>query len=343
MPLFPANFVEDLKSHVDIVQVVQERVPLRKSGVTWKGLCPFHGEKTPSFHVNGEKGFFHCFGCGVGGDVIKFVELHDKVTFPEAVRQLAARAGLTVPEGGGFAAGRRIVARARGAAQGPRGGRRLVPRATRLAGRPGGAAPGRRSRHDRRDRRGARDGVRPGLGRAPAASNERRVRRAAAAEERAAGPAGRGAAPGSVQESPDDPDLPRQRVDHRVRRPRHAGRPAAEISQLPRNGYLRQGTNAVWIAPREAVDQPAEVRRPGRGLFRLGAGLAGGHHQRGGLVGHGADAGAGAAAAPVRRQGRPQLRPRRGGTGGGGALVGTAGHGRVSGERRHAAGGRRSR
>ena len=98
MPLFPANFVDDLKSHVDIVQIVQERVPLRKSGATWKGLCPFHGEKTPSFHVNGDKGFFHCFGCGVGGDVIKFVELNDKVSFPEAVRQLAARAGLTVPE-----------------------------------------------------------------------------------------------------------------------------------------------------------------------------------------------------------------------------------------------------
>ncbi len=98
MPLFPASFIDDLKSHLDIVQVVQERVPLRRSGVTWKGLCPFHGEKTPSFHVNGDKGFFHCFGCGVGGDVIKFVELHDKVTFPEAVRQLAARAGLPVPE-----------------------------------------------------------------------------------------------------------------------------------------------------------------------------------------------------------------------------------------------------
>jgi DNA primase len=98
MPLFPANFVEDLKSHVDIVQVVQERVPLKKAGVTWKGLCPFHGEKTPSFHVNGDKGFFHCFGCGVGGDVIKFVELYDKVGFPDAVRQLAARAGIQVPE-----------------------------------------------------------------------------------------------------------------------------------------------------------------------------------------------------------------------------------------------------
>jgi DNA primase len=98
MPLFPSTFIDDLKSHVDIVQVVQERVPLRKSGATWKGLCPFHGEKTPSFHVNGDKGFFHCFGCGVGGDVIKFVELHDKVGFQDAVRQLAARAGLAVPE-----------------------------------------------------------------------------------------------------------------------------------------------------------------------------------------------------------------------------------------------------
>jgi DNA primase len=98
MALFPPSFIDDLKSHADVVQVVQERVPLRRSGATWKGLCPFHGEKTPSFHVNGEKGFFHCFGCGVGGDVIKFVELFDKVSFPEAVRLLAARAGLPVPE-----------------------------------------------------------------------------------------------------------------------------------------------------------------------------------------------------------------------------------------------------
>src|SRR5438093_9069699 len=99
MALFPASFIDDLKSHADIVQVVQERgVQLRRSGTAWKGLCPFHGEKTPSFQVNGDKGFFHCFGCGVGGDAIKFVELFDKVTFPEAVRQLAGRAGLTVPE-----------------------------------------------------------------------------------------------------------------------------------------------------------------------------------------------------------------------------------------------------
>jgi DNA primase len=98
MALFPAAFIDDLKSHADIVQVVQERVPLRRSGTAWKGLCPFHGEKTPSFQVHGDRGFFYCFGCGVGGDVIKFIELFDKVTFPEAVRQLAGRFGLPVPE-----------------------------------------------------------------------------------------------------------------------------------------------------------------------------------------------------------------------------------------------------
>jgi DNA primase len=98
VPLFPASFIDDLKSHASIVQIVQERVPLRRAGVAWKGLCPFHGEKTPSFNVNEERRTFKCFGCGVGGDVIKFIELYDKITFPEAVRQLAGRVGLTVPE-----------------------------------------------------------------------------------------------------------------------------------------------------------------------------------------------------------------------------------------------------
>ena len=95
---FPQHFVEDLKAHADILQVVQDTVPLRKAGRTYKGLCPFHTEKTPSFHVNPEKGFFHCFGCGTGGDVVKFVELQDKLSFPEAVRHLAHRFGLQVPE-----------------------------------------------------------------------------------------------------------------------------------------------------------------------------------------------------------------------------------------------------
>jgi DNA primase len=97
VPLFPAHFLDELKSHAGIVQIIQERVPLKRSGASWKGLCPFHGEKTPSFHVF-DKGNFKCFGCGVGGDVIKFVELYEKIPFPEAVRQLASRVGLVVPE-----------------------------------------------------------------------------------------------------------------------------------------------------------------------------------------------------------------------------------------------------
>ena len=98
MARFPQGFVDDLKSQADIVQVVQDYVPLKKAGTSYKGLCPFHSEKTPSFHVNHDKGFFHCFGCGTGGDVVKFVELQEKLSFPEAIRHLAHRFGLQVPE-----------------------------------------------------------------------------------------------------------------------------------------------------------------------------------------------------------------------------------------------------
>ena len=98
MPLFPQSFIDDVRLQADIVQVVQDHVPLRRAGSTYKGLCPFHSEKTPSFHVNREKGFFHCFGCGVGGDVFKFIELHEKVGFQDAVRLLAQRFGLALPE-----------------------------------------------------------------------------------------------------------------------------------------------------------------------------------------------------------------------------------------------------
>ena len=103
MALFPQQFIDDLRLQANIVQVVQEYVPLKRAGTTFKGLCPFHSEKTPSFHVNPEKGFFHCFGCGVGGDVFKFLELHEKLAFPEAVKALAQKFGVALPEpaGGG--------------------------------------------------------------------------------------------------------------------------------------------------------------------------------------------------------------------------------------------------
>jgi DNA primase len=96
--LFPQRFIDDLKLQADIVAVVQEYVSLKRVGNTYKGLCPFHSEKTPSFHVNRDKGFFHCFGCGAGGDVFKFLELHEKIGFQDAARILAQRFGVAIPE-----------------------------------------------------------------------------------------------------------------------------------------------------------------------------------------------------------------------------------------------------
>jgi DNA primase len=96
--LFSQQFIDDLRLQANIVQVIQEYVPLKRAGTAYKGLCPFHSEKSPSFSVNPDKGFFHCFGCNVGGDVFKFLELHEKVGFQDAVRMLAQKFGVAVPE-----------------------------------------------------------------------------------------------------------------------------------------------------------------------------------------------------------------------------------------------------
>ena len=73
MAFFDESFIEELKSNNDIVDVIGEYVTLKRAGTSYKGLCPFHKEKTPSFSVSSDKQIFHCFGCGLGGDVIRFV------------------------------------------------------------------------------------------------------------------------------------------------------------------------------------------------------------------------------------------------------------------------------
>jgi DNA primase len=95
---YSVTVLDEIRAGVDIVELVGRFVNLRKAGANWKGLCPFHGEKTPSFMVNPKKGIFHCFGCGVGGDVFGFVMRQDRLSFPEAVRALARTAGVTLPE-----------------------------------------------------------------------------------------------------------------------------------------------------------------------------------------------------------------------------------------------------
>jgi len=91
------DVIEEIKSRLDIVDVASERISLKKTGSNYKGVCPFHSEKTPSFIVNPDKQIFHCFGCHVGGDVISFVEKIENITFYEAIIKLAELAGVTLP------------------------------------------------------------------------------------------------------------------------------------------------------------------------------------------------------------------------------------------------------
>lgn len=98
-----ADFAEHVKSTVDIVRIVSDYVKLKKTGASHKGLCPFHTEKTPSFHVHATRQIFHCFGCGVGGDVFNFIMLMEHAPFPDAVKLVAEKAGIPVQEERGAA------------------------------------------------------------------------------------------------------------------------------------------------------------------------------------------------------------------------------------------------
>ena len=93
------RLLEDIKSRIDIIDFISDYVQLKKSGQNWKGLCPFHQEKTPSFMVSQSKQIFHCFGCGAGGDVITFLQKHDSLSFHEAVTMLAKKAGISMDAG----------------------------------------------------------------------------------------------------------------------------------------------------------------------------------------------------------------------------------------------------
>ncbi|HEY2559001.1 MAG TPA: DNA primase [Caldimonas sp.] len=96
--MIPPTFVHELLSRVDIVEIVGRSVELKRAGSTWKGLCPFHGEKSPSFTVSSSRQTYHCFGCGVHGNAVGFLMEHHGMGFVDAVRDLAQQAGLAVPE-----------------------------------------------------------------------------------------------------------------------------------------------------------------------------------------------------------------------------------------------------
>lgn len=98
MGLIPDEIIAQVVDRCDIVEIIASYVPLKRAGRNFKGNCPFHHEKTPSFVVNPDKQIFHCFGCGVGGNVIGFVMKQDRLEFPEAVRELAKKVNVVVPE-----------------------------------------------------------------------------------------------------------------------------------------------------------------------------------------------------------------------------------------------------
>jgi len=97
----PDSFIDELLARVDIVDVIERRVPLKKAGREWTACCPFHNERTPSFYVSPAKQFFHCFGCGAHGSAVKFLMDYERLEFPDAVEELAQTVGLKVPREGG--------------------------------------------------------------------------------------------------------------------------------------------------------------------------------------------------------------------------------------------------
>ncbi len=98
MPSFISQeLIERVSNHFDIVEIISQYIPLKKAGRNYKALCPFHEEKTPSFVVSPEKQLFHCFGCGVGGNLFTFLMKWEKITFPEAVKMVAEKVGISIP------------------------------------------------------------------------------------------------------------------------------------------------------------------------------------------------------------------------------------------------------
>ncbi|MCE2927052.1 MAG: DNA primase [Rickettsiales bacterium] len=95
---FPPSFIDRLKNHFLISEVIGKRIAIKRHGREYQALCPFHNEKSPSFTINDEKGFYHCFGCGAHGDAISFVMQHDRASYPEAIETLARDAGIALPE-----------------------------------------------------------------------------------------------------------------------------------------------------------------------------------------------------------------------------------------------------
>ena len=313
MGRFGDDKIEEVRSRADIVEIVGAHVRLRRAGRNFVGLCPFHNEKTPSFSVNAERGFFHCFGCGVGGSAFNFIMRVEGLTFPEAVRSLARKYGVTIPEHdqAGPAAGEReaMLKASEVAAEffahvlwnttdgalardylKSRGISVETARAFMI-----GFAPSRpASLAKALEKRGLRDaGVKVGLVRKDGDGALRHVSRAR-----------------------DVPDSRRAGARDRIRRPR-ARRAPAQVHQLARIAAVLEDADSVRTVRSAAGDfverhLGERPRDPGRGLLRRDCTLAGGLQGSGGGMRHGADGRAASGAEPLHEKRNRVLRRRRG-------------------------------
>ena len=111
----PGDFAYTVKQQADIVRIIGDYIKLKKAGAqNYSGLCPFHGEKTPSFSVHATRQFYHCFGCGLSGDVFSFIQKIENITFPESVRMVAQKLGIPLPKASYATEGEAKEARLRG-------------------------------------------------------------------------------------------------------------------------------------------------------------------------------------------------------------------------------------
>ena len=236
-PMIPDSFIQDLLARVDIVDLVDGYVPLKKAGANYAACCPFHNEKSPSFTVSPTKQFYHCFGCGAHGTAISFVMEYQGLGFVDAVKDLATRAGMQVPESEGRSFNdekqgqtRTLIEVMARAAQYYKDQLKRSPKGHRVL---------QETRPERRNRRPLRHGLRPGGLAEPAGSLSELQRRRT--EGRRPGHRKRSRPPLRPLPRPaDDPDHQPERRDHRLRWPHH--RPGrTEIPEFAGNAALRKG------------------------------------------------------------------------------------------------------
>ena len=247
---FSDSFLDEIRARLPVSTVVSRRVPLKRAGREWKGLSPFNKEKTPSFTVNDQKGFYHCFSSGKHGDIFGFVMETEGLSFPEAVERLAGDAGLQMPKPDPQF--ERVAKERLGLFDALEAACAYFE--TEIATRDG------REALDYAERRGLtaatmkefRIGFAPGSKDAlKADTDQTRIQRGAAPRCRPSGQARR--RPRALRSLPSPAHHPhhqRQGSHHRLRRPRTRCRDRAEISELAGDQALRQGLDRVQLRPR---------------------------------------------------------------------------------------------